>query len=242
MRDKIQILNYYIDSSLPDLKAKNRRNFVFNTINPHSYAIAKKDLKFQNALLQSDSLLPDGVGIVWAARILGNQRLRRFTGSDLHIELLNYLNQIGGRVFYLGSSDSTLEKIQQKLRGEYPRIQMDFYSPPFKNEFTQEDNDEILRRIWLSSPHVVFVGMTAPKQEKWVFENHEQIDVQYIASIGAVFDFYSGNIKRSGKFWQILGLEWLPRLIQEPKRLWKRTFVSLPIFLFDVFLKRISVK
>ncbi len=242
MKDKLQILSYSIDSFLPDLGANNKRNFVFATINPHSYAIAKKDLKFQKALLQSDSLLPDGVGFVLAARILHFKRLKRFTGSDLHIELLNHLNQTNGKVFYLGSSTSTLVEIQQRLLCDYPNVQMDYFSPPYKNEFTREENDEIISRIEKSSPNVLFVGMTAPKQEKWVFDNQNQLDVEYIASIGAVFDFYSGNVKRSGILWQKCGLEWLPRLIQEPKRLWKRTLVSLPIFLFDVILKRISLK
>ena len=83
-------------------------------------------------------------------------------------------------------------------------------------------------------PDILFVGMTAPKQEKWVHTNNTFLDVKVITCIGAVFDFYAGTVKRSSPFWIKLGLEWLPRLLREPKRLWKRNFVSTPLFLWDL--------
>ncbi len=89
-------------------------------------------------------------------------------------------------------------------------------------------------------PDILFVGMTAPKQEKWVYVNKEQIEAKVIVSIGAVFDFFAGTVKRSGPIWIKLGLEWLPRLVKEPRRLWKRNFVSTPLFLWDVLKAKIK--
>ena len=89
-------------------------------------------------------------------------------------------------------------------------------------------------------PQILFVGMTAPKQEKWVYTHKSQLDAKIICSIGAVFDFYAGTVKRPGKFWIQLGLEWFPRLLREPKRLWRRNFVSTPLFLWDVCLEKIK--
>ena len=88
--------------------------------------------------------------------------------------------------------------------------------------------------IDVAAPDVLWVGMTAPKQEKWIFENRACLNVKFAAAIGAVFDFYTGQVKRSHPVFQRFGLEWLPRLIQQPRRLWRRMFVSAPIFVWHV--------
>jgi N-acetylglucosaminyldiphosphoundecaprenol N-acetyl-beta-D-mannosaminyltransferase len=196
--------------------------------------VAKKDQSYNEALHQSDILLPDGIGIVWAVNVLTQIKIKRFTGSDLHFTLMKKMNNTGGKVFYMGSSKLTLEKIYERVKSEFPNIIMKYYSPPYKSIFTQEDNEQILASINEFEPDVLFIGMTAPKQEKWVQQNKDQINAKVIASIGAVFDFYAGTVKRSGKFWIFLGLEWLPRLLQEPRRLWRRNFLSTPAFLWDV--------
>jgi len=213
---------------------------IINTINPHCYCEAKKDPIYREALIQSDILLPDGIGIVWAVKTLTQLKIKRFTGSDLHEFLLQRINETGGKVFYMGSSASTLKKIQKKIASEYPNIKVASYSPPFHPIFSKEENDQILSSINEFAPDVVFVGMTAPKQEKWVHQNKDQITAQVIASVGAVFDFYAGTIKRSGKLWIVLGLEWLPRLLREPKRLWRRNLLSTPSFIWDVFKAKIK--
>lgn len=208
---------------------------VINTINPHSYYISRSDKTFSDSLANSDLLLPDGQGIVLAARILIKKKITRITGSDIHEYMLKKVNELSWTVFYLGSSDNTLSLIERKLQNEYPAIKFYGFSPPFKNEFDSDDNNKILQQINQVKPDVLFIGMTAPKQEKWSYSFKDQLDVKHILSIGAVFDFYAGTVKRPGKFWQKMGLEWLPRLIGEPTRLWKRNFVSTPYFLFTIF-------
>lgn len=207
---------------------------VVNTINPHSYVTAKNDKQFETALRESDLLLPDGSGIVLAARQIRNKQIQKIAGSDLHLHLLSQLNQSGGKCFYMGASQKTLDLIKERLSREYPNVIAQMYSPPFKPIFSDQDNDEIIDRINAFAPDVLFVGMTAPKQEKWLHEHKNRLNFKLATSIGAVFDFYAGTVQRPSQFWIDIHLEWLPRLLKEPKRLWRRNFVSTPLFLLDM--------
>lgn len=236
----LKFLQYRITTSLPTNVASSK--LLINTINPHSHCVAKKDSEFENSLISCDLLIPDGIGIVLAFRVLYGKKIDRISGSDLHMHYLNLVSQKSGKVFYLGSNESTLISIQQKINNQFPSIQVETFSPPFKTEFTNEDNHEMLAIVNLFKPDVLFIGMTAPKQEKWAYRFKDQLDAQVICSIGAVFDFYAGTVKRPSEVWINLGLEWLPRLIREPRRLWKRTFISTPIFIFDILLSKAHQK
>jgi len=207
------------------------KKLLINTINQYSFCIASKDNEFSNALKQSDILLPDGIGIVAAAKLLKGEKIKKIAGADIHEFLLNKLNSEEGSCFYLGSSLDTLQKIKERLKKEYPKIRAGFHSPPYKPKFTEEDNTTMVNAVNEFKPDVLFVGMTAPKQEKWSFKNKSALDVQIICSIGAVFDFYAGTMKRPNKIWINLGLEWFGRLIKEPKRMWKRYIYYGFIFL-----------
>ena len=216
------------DLSTIDLSRKT----IINTINPHSYCVSKSDPYFQKALLESDILLPDGSGIVLAAKFLRKKRIKKIAGADIHKHLLEYANKNKKKVFYLGAAPKTLEKIKKRIAKEYPNINMSSYSPPYKAEFSEEDSKKMIGEVNHFKPDILFVGMTAPKQEKWVALNKESLEATVVVSIGAVFDFYAGTIERSSPFWINIGLEWLPRLLKEPKRLWRRNFVSSPLFLW----------
>lgn len=220
--------------NLPLSKIWNQKHIVINTINPHSYIIAKRDKTFAKALLDSDILLPDGIGIVIASRMLCKKKISKIAGADIHKYLLNYANQNYQKVFYLGASMTTLHLIERKIKREFPNISIKSFSPPFKLDFSEKDTHYMLSVINSFEPDILFVGMTAPKQEKWVFCNRDKIISNTIVSIGAVFDFYAGTVMRPHKFWIKIGLEWLPRFLKEPKRLWKRNLVSTPLFLYDI--------
>ena len=126
---------------------------------------------------------------------------------------------------------------------DYPYIKFaGSYSPPYKPEFDEEDSRLMIDAVNKAAPDVLWVGMTAPKQEKWLYLHKDELDVKFMGAIGAVFDFYIGNIKRSHPFFQRIGLEWLPRLLQEPRRLFKRNFVSSPLFLWQVFLQKYGLR
>jgi N-acetylglucosaminyldiphosphoundecaprenol N-acetyl-beta-D-mannosaminyltransferase len=215
---------------------------VVDTLNPHSYVMARKDKRFQEALKTADWLIPDGVGIKYAARLLEKRVIEKIAGSDLHEIIISSLDKRGGSCFYLGSSEETLTKISERLAGEHPALRAGTYSPPFKEAFSEEENNAMISAVNSFSPDVLFVGMTAPKQEKWVHENRKRLNAPLICPIGAVFDFYAGTVQRSRQFWIRLGLEWLPRLLREPRRLWKRNFVSTPLFLWYILLEKIQDK
>jgi N-acetylglucosaminyldiphosphoundecaprenol N-acetyl-beta-D-mannosaminyltransferase len=208
--------------------------------NQYSYCIAEKDPAFKKALQESDILLPDGMGIVAAVRLLNNRKIKKIAGADIHHYLLDDLNKKGGRCFYLGSSAAVLDKITARLSTEFPNIKVGTFSPPYKPEFTEEENQQMIAVVNAFQPDVVFVGMTAPKQEKWAFQHKEQLNTKIICSIGAVFDFYASTIVRPNQFWIKLRLEWFIRLVKEPKRMWRRYLYYGPVFIGLVLEQKIK--
>jgi N-acetylglucosaminyldiphosphoundecaprenol N-acetyl-beta-D-mannosaminyltransferase len=211
-------------------------------INPHSYVVSLNDEKFARALRDASWIVPDGAGIVIASRLLGGAIHQRVTGSDVFTGLHKRLNGMGGMsVFFLGSTEETLTLIRMRMAQDYPNIKVaGTYSPPFKPDYSQTENSEMISAVNASNADVLWVGMTAPKQEKWLFDNRSKLNVKFAGAIGAVFDFYTGRVKRAHPLFQRLGLEWLPRLVQQPIRLWKRMFVSAPIFVWHVLLARVN--
>ncbi len=213
---------------------------LISTINQYSFCIAETDPFFKKALCESEILLPDGVAITASLRFLSGRKVKKIAGADLHHYLLRYLEKKGGKCFYLGSSAATLEKIRIRLKKEFPNIKAGFYSPPYKSVFLHSDSQKMIEQANAFQPEVLFIGMTAPKQEKWAYEFKNQLDARLICSIGAVFDFYAGTVQRPGTIWINLGLEWLGRLLSEPKRLWKRYLYYGPIFVCRILLEKMN--
>lgn len=199
---------------------------LINTLNAHSYNVAQKDRLFCEALQKSDVLIPDGVGVVWALRYLTGVRLNKIAGADLFFFEMKRLQFISGSCFFLGSSDTILDKIKERASREYPNVNIYSYSPPFKAEFSAEENKVMIDAINAAEPDVLFIGMTAPKQEKWAYKHFDQLKVAHVCCIGAVFDFYAGTIKRAPQWLINIGLEWFYRLIKEPRRMWKRYLIG----------------
>ena len=213
---------------------------LINTINQYSFCIAEQDVAFKKALLGSDVLLPDGMAIVAAVRLLTGQKIKKIAGADIHLYLLQELEQKGGSCFYLGSSATTLQQIKERLAKEFPTVKVGTYSPPYRPEFSQEENRQMVEAVNAFAPDVLFVGMTAPKQEKWAQAHKAQLEAKIICSIGAVFDFYAGTVERPSPFWIRLRLEWFIRLIKEPKRMWKRYLYYGPVFVGMVLREKVK--
>lgn len=210
-------------------------------LNPHSYAISKKDFAFEAALRSADWLIADGVGVVIAGRILTRPIPERVTGTDVFNGVMTELEKRHGSVFFLGSTEKTLEMICAKLAVDYPNVKLaGTYSPSFRPTYNIRELDHMVNAINEAHADVLWVGMTAPKQEKWINDLRGRLDVKFAGAIGAVFDFYVGQIQRSHPVFQRLGLEWLPRLLKQPGRLWRRMFVSAPVFLIDVLRQRVA--
>ena len=218
---------------------------VFVCANPHSLVVAETDSLFREAIQTADLLVPDGVGILLASKILGGRIQERVTGSDIFYGLSETLNSKSkGKFsyFFLGSTEENLAKIKDKMGTDFPNIKFaGAYSPPFKPEFSEDDNRLMIKAINTAKPDVLWVGMTAPKQEKWIYKNKDNLDAKFIGAVGAVFDFYAGKVKRSHPTFQKLGLEWLPRLFREPGRLWRRNLISHSKFVAIVVAQRIKM-
>lgn len=237
-----RVMDYNIfPGKVSEIGLKSSKTIV-NTLNAYSYVIAKQDKLFREALQDSDILVPDGFPVVLAARLLAGENICKIAGYDLFIHLACQLNNTSGKCFFLGASAATLNKIKEKITCEYPCIETAFYSPPYKTEFTETENQAMTDAVNSFFPDVLFVGMTAPKQEKWVYANKDKINAKIICTIGAVFDFYAGTVKRPAGFWINLKLEWFIRFVKEPRRLWKRYLVYSPMFFIDLLIYLLRIK
>jgi len=220
--------------------AGGERGVVVACANPHSIEVARGRPEFAAALRGADYLLPDGAGVVLASRILGGAIRRRVTGSDFFQGLMERLDADGGAsCFFLGSSPRTLGLIAGRAAREFPGVRLaGTWSPPYRPAFSAAETDEMVAAVNAARPTALWVGMTAPKQETWVAANRGRLDAGCVAAVGAVFDFYAGTVRRTHPWFNERGLEWLPRLLREPRRLWRRTFVSAPGFLARVAARR----
>lgn len=215
-----------------DCIISRQRNKWMACLNPHSYVVARARPKFAQALQRASWLVPDGVGIVLASILTRGTIRSRITGSDVFYGVNEQVNQRGGcAIFLFGSTAEHLAEIKDKLQGQWKNLRVvGEFAPPFQECFSTEDLTEFAEAINNAKPDVVWVGLSAPKQEELIERILPLLDVRFVGAIGAVFDFYTGRIKRSHPVVQRVGLEWLPRLIQEPRRLWRRTFISAPVF------------
>ena len=246
---KLKELN--IVESKKDLQIIPQGKILINTINAHSYNSAKKDELFAEALIKGDYLIPDGASIVKACRwIKAKSRPKeRIAGWDLFEFEMRRLNENQNenenkkRVMFMGSSEKVLELIRKKAAEVYPNIEVVTYSPPYKPVFTDEDNRAIVEAINEANPDLLWIGMTAPKQEKWTYSHWDELNIHcHVGTIGAVFDFFAGTMERAPQWWQNHSLEWLYRLIKEPKRMWRRYVLGNPLFLWNITLEAIGIR
>jgi bacterial polymer biosynthesis proteins, WecB/TagA/CpsF family len=234
------MLKSYTLFNLP-LQAINQPKVLINTLNAFSFNTFLEDEDFHKALLYSDVLLPDGISVVWATRILTGMKIQKIAGADLFDYEMERINATGGKCFFLGSSEETLQKIRKRAAKEYPNIEVYSYSPPYKAEFSETENDSMIAAINAVEPDVLFVGMTAPKQEKWAYQHFDHLLVGHVCCIGAVFDFYAGTVKRAPGWMIDIGMEWFYRLIKEPRRMWRRYLIGNVKFIRYVMMEKIRL-
>lgn len=233
-------------NALPDGK------LLINTINAHSYNVARCDPLFAEALTCGDVLIPDGMSIVKACKWIRakSRPQERIAGWDLFEWEMSRLNEVSrkeiegegalpshqvrkSKVMFMGSSEETLTLDVKECNKQYPYLEVVTYSPPYKPVFSEEDNRAIIQAINDADPDLLWIGMTAPKQEKWTYVHWKELDVHcHVGTIGAVFDFFAGTVERAPQWWQQHGVEWLYRLLKEPRRMWRRYIVGNTLFLF----------
>ena len=258
----LRLSELHIICSKEELEQIPQGKVLINTINAHSYNVAQKDEMFAESLNANDNenlnykkyLIPDGASIVKACKWLKakSQPKERIAGWDLFTFEMNRMNGtvndnlsdgLKKKVMFMGSSEEVLEKIRQRAAEDYPNIEIATYSPPYKAEFSDEDNAAIIEAINQANPDLLWIGMTAPKQEKWTWQHWNELDIHcHVGTIGAVFDFYAGTAKRAPQWWQRHSLEWLYRLLKEPKRMWRRYIVGNPLFVARIIKEKMTRK
>lgn len=227
-------------SDIASLKDIPAGKVLINTINAYSYTMTRHDSLFAEALAKGDYLIPDGASIVKACRWLNatSQPKERVAGWDLFISEMTQLegkarSEGKKKVMFVGSTEETLEKIRHRAANDFPHLCVATFSPPYRTTFSEEENTAIVNAINRERPDLLWIGMTAPKQEKWLFSQWKRLDICcHAGTIGAVFDFYAGNIRRAPQWWQDHSLEWLYRLISEPRRMWRRYIIGNMKFLW----------
>lgn len=219
----------------------DNEKLLINTISPNSYGISTKDVLFKKSLLSSDFLLLDGVYFALASIFLNGSNIIRNQGPDVFIKTMKFYNDKGGKVFFLGSTELVIEKIKENCKLFFPNISVEGFSPPFKDEFSINENSQILEMINLIKPDVVFIGMTCPKQEKWAYINFHNMNAKLIISIGNVFDWFAGTQKTIHPFWFKLRLGWLIRIFLRPE-IFKRNIGNQMIFFKDLILFTLKLK
>ncbi len=196
---------------------------------------------FAQVLRGADLLTPDGMPLVWMARLLGKQTQERVAGMELMLSLCDQAQANGISIFFYGSRPETLSRIRQRLAEDYPALKVaGMHSPPFRSLSAEEDT-AITQEINSSGAKLVFVALGCPKQETWMHEHREQIQGVMIG-LGGAFSVYTGEQKWAPVWIRELGLEWLYRLLQEPQRLWKRYVTTIPPFLWLALKQVIRIR
>lgn len=238
----VDVLDFKVFSDdLNTIAINNGKCRTINTISPNSYGLSLKDQIFKNALINTDFLVLDGVYFAFASIMLRGRNIKKNQGPDVFYHFMKRLNQSGGKVFFLGSSANTLEKMEDRVTKDYHNIKVASYSPPFKENFSDQDNKEMLQAINTFKPDVLFVGMTCPKQEKWATQFKDKIDSGLVISIGNVFDWFAGTQKAIHPFWFKIRMAWLIRIFYRPE-IFRRNIKNQMTFFGDVIMIFLKLK
>jgi N-acetylglucosaminyldiphosphoundecaprenol N-acetyl-beta-D-mannosaminyltransferase len=200
--------------------------------NAFTVALAQSDSELPELLKRSALVLADGMSIIWGGNWIGARLPERVAGPDLMESTCRLASRKNYRIFLFGAQENTLQKLKEKLLRLCPGLQIvGSYSPPMCEKLSDDENSKIFKLLEAESPDILFVGMSSPKQEKWIAEHLHQLRVPVSMGVGAAFDFLSGTVPRAPRWLRDSGLEWLYRLYREPRRLWKRYLLGNLIFL-----------
>jgi N-acetylglucosaminyldiphosphoundecaprenol N-acetyl-beta-D-mannosaminyltransferase len=203
--------------------------------------LAQKDREFLRILNQAHLSVPDGMGVVYASRFLGNALKENVKGRILAIHICRLASERGYSVFLMGGGPGIPAKAAEVLSRQFPELHVvGTLSPSFNFQNDEEENSEIIGKLKEANPDILFVGLGAPKQDKWIAENLHKTNVKVALGIGGTFDIISGRIKEAPRWMTDVGLEWLFRLTREPGRLWKRYLIRDPKFFWKIVEQKIG--
>lgn len=199
--------------------------------------------KLRDIYNSADLTLCDGVPMLWMSKFLGTPIKGRVTGLDLLPEFVAECDKCGFTMFLLGAKEGVAEELKLQFKKKYPNIKIvGVYSPPFAEKFSDEENRKMVEMINKVKPNIVWVSLTAPKQDYWIYEHLSKLDTNIAIGVGGAFEVSAGLIKRAPVFMQKLGLEWFFRFASEPKRLFRRYFIEAPVIFPMVIKQRFQEK
>lgn len=206
----------------------------------HGLMVARRNVSFRNVLNSASLFVPDGFSVVWAAKLLGSDLRQRVPGPDLFIAGCSFAENHGYGIFLYGDTEETLLLLQRRLIEQFPNLKISgVYSPPFRS-LTAEEDDHIVDMINLSGADIVWVGLGAPRQEQWMYDHREKLNVPVLIGVGAAFKFSSGRVSRAPTLLRDHGFEWMWRFCREPGRVWRRVLIDGPHFFACVLIQRFS--
>lgn len=217
-----------VEHFIHEIQAGKRLRVI--TANPEIVMLQRKNPEVAQIIQEADYITPDGVGILIAGKILQRPIRERITGVELTTALLKYANECGWRVYLLGATPDVMKLVDERIREQYPRIQLRTHH----GYFTESEEADIIAEVNEHCPHILLVGLGAPRQELWL--SRHNLNYNLAMGVGGTFDVLSGKVKRAPLLWQKLGVEWLYRLLHEPRR--AKRMLALPQFLIEVFAER----
>jgi N-acetylglucosaminyldiphosphoundecaprenol N-acetyl-beta-D-mannosaminyltransferase len=202
---------------------RERRELLIGVVNAAKMVNMQRDTALRQSVLGSDLILADGMAVVRACRLLGRPLPERVAGIDLMEGLLRRSNRRGYRVFLLGATEAVLSAVVEQMRARYPGAQIVGCRNGY---FDSSEEPAIVRQIREARPDILFLGMTSPKKERFLARWSAEMGVPLCHGVGGSFDVMAGKVRRAPRWWQRMGLEWLYRVLQEPRRMWKRYLVT----------------
>lgn len=208
----------------------------------HGVVEAQRDHRFKDILNSTDLVVPDGTPLIWAGRRRGYDLPRRVYGPDLMLAFCEKTQDQGYRHFFYGGEPGVAEQLADSLKRRFPPMKIaGTYSPPFR-PLNKDEDEEIVAMISRAAPDVLWVGLGTPKQERWMHEHKNKLGVPVVVGVGAAFDMISGRRRQAPRWMRERGFEWLFRLCQEPRRLWRRYLIYGTEFVFLIVLENLGLK
>jgi N-acetylglucosaminyldiphosphoundecaprenol N-acetyl-beta-D-mannosaminyltransferase len=219
-----------------------RREARYVCVTPaHSLMDAYRDEAFRRILNHSGMTTPDGMAVVWLLKLYGQRQVTRVYGPDLLLAVCRRSVESGWRHFFYGGEAGVAERLAATLEQRFPGLQVaGTYSPPF-GALSPEEDARVVAQLNAARPDVIWVGLSSPKQERWMAEHRERLDAPVLVGVGAAFDFLSGRKPQAPRWMQRAGLEWLFRFSHEPRRLWPR-YRQYPLFVWLALMQLTGIK
>ena len=221
-------------TAIADAVRERRQGYICVT-GVHGVMEAQDDANFKKILNDAFLCTPDGMPMVWAGKLNGHAEMSRVYGPDLLLDVCAWSETSGAKHFFYGGADGVAELLAQKLKLKFPKLKIvGTFTPPFRALNADEEN-KLREQVAAARPDIFWVGLSTPKQEKFMAEFLPKLDATLMIGVGAAFDFHSGRVKQAPRWMQRSGLEWLYRLCSEPRRLAKRYFKNNPLFMLKFF-------